>query len=90
MHGECPRGAGQRRGVAVGRARRGKPPMLVADGPTPSLEAGARAAFLELLFKQATEAESTRLMVSHDERLAGRFDRGAKLEDVAAVSREAA
>lgn len=81
---------GQQQRVAVARALIGKPPLIVADEPTSSLDAGAQAAFLDLLFEQATEAESTLLMVSHDERLAGRFDRVVKLEDVAAVSREAA
>ncbi len=81
---------GQQQRVAVARALIGEPPLIVADEPTSSLDASAQSAFLDLLFEQAAEAGSTLLMVSHDERLAGRFDRMINLADVAVISREAA
>ena len=81
---------GQQQRVAVARALIGAPPLIVADEPTSSLDAGSQAAFLDLLFAQCAEAGSTLLMVSHDDRLASRFDRSVALEDVATVHRGAA
>ena len=78
---------GQQQRVAVARALIGAPPLIVADEPTSSLDAGSQAAFLDLLFAQCAEAGSTLLMVSHDDRLVPRFDRSVALEDIAAVHR---
>ena len=78
---------GQQQRVAVARALIGAPPLIVADEPTSSLDAGSQAAFLDLLFAQCAEAGSTLLMVSHDDRLAQRFDRSVALSDIAAVHR---
>ncbi len=81
---------GQQQRVAVARALIGAPPLIVADEPTSSLDAGSQAAFLDLLFAQCAAAGSTLLMVSHDERLAGRFDRPVFLGDIALIDRAAA
>ncbi len=74
---------GQQQRVAVARALIGMPSMIVADEPTSALDAGSQAAFLDLLFAQCDAAGSTLLMVSHDERLAPRFDRTVSIGDVA-------
>ena len=81
---------GQQQRVAVARALIGAPPLIVADEPTSALDAGAQANFLDLLFAQCAAAGSTLLMVSHDERLAPRFDRSVRMEDIAIFAREAA
>ncbi len=81
---------GQQQRVAVARALIGAPSLIVADEPTSALDAGAQANFLDLLFAQCAAAGSTLLMVSHDERLAPRFDRSVRMEDIATLSREAA
>ena len=78
---------GQQQRVAVARALIGAPPLIVADEPTSSLDAGAQAAFLGLLFERCDAAGATLLMVSHDERLAPRFDRAVALPDIAAIRR---
>ena len=81
---------GQQQRVAVARALIGRPALIVADEPTSSLDAAAQAAFLDLLFTQVAEAGSSLLMVTHDERLAGRFSRVLRLPEIAHVTREAA
>lgn len=80
---------GQQQRVAVARALIGSPPLIVADEPTSALDADAQAAFLDLLFERAKAANATLLMVSHDDRLAARFDRAVSLSDIAAVCRGA-
>jgi putative ABC transport system ATP-binding protein len=79
---------GQQQRVAAARALLGAPPLVIADEPTSSLDASAQGAFLEILFAQAAATGVTLLMVSHDERLASRFDRQIDLRSVASVARE--
>lgn len=81
---------GQQQRVAVARALIGAPSLIVADEPTSALDAGSQANFLDLLFAQCSAAGSTLLMVSHDERLAARFDRSVRMEDIATLTREGA
>lgn len=78
---------GQQQRVAVARALIGQPPLIVADEPTSALDAATQTAFLDLLFARCEEAGSSLLMVSHDERLAERFDRSLKLEEIAEIER---
>lgn len=80
---------GQQQRVAVARALIGHPPLIVADEPTSALDAGAQAAFLDLLFDQIRASGAALLMVSHDPRLAARFDRVVALEDIARIERGA-
>ncbi len=81
---------GQQQRVAVARALIGSPPLIVADEPASSLDAAAQDSFLALLFAQAAEAGSALLMVSHDDRIAARFDRVVRLSDIATTQRSAA
>ncbi|MDH3666254.1 MAG: ABC transporter ATP-binding protein [Paracoccaceae bacterium] len=81
---------GQQQRVAVARALLGAPALILADEPTSSLDAGTQDRFLDLLFEQANAANATLIMVTHDERLTGQFDRALRLGDVATISREAA
>ena len=81
---------GQQQRVAAARALIGRPPLIVADEPTSALDASAQGAFLDLLFGQCRDAGATLLMVSHDARIAGRFDRALNLSDIAHAERRAA
>lgn len=75
---------GQQQRVAVARALIGAPPLVVADEPTSALDEGTQAAFMDLMFGQLERTGAALLMVSHDERLAPRFDRVLRLEELAA------
>lgn len=81
---------GQQQRVAVARALIGAPEIVVADEPTSALDAQAQDAFLDLLFDQIRAVNAALIMVSHDERLAPRFDRVVELADFAQISREVA
>ena len=70
---------GQQQRVAAARALIGKPELLIADEPTSSLDADARASFLELLMTECRTAGSAIVFVSHDRSLAARFDRQVDL-----------
>ncbi len=80
---------GQQQRVAVARALIGQPPLIIADEPTSALDATSQSAFLDLLFSQTRAHETSLLMVSHDRRLGERFDRVIRMEEIAAVEREA-
>ncbi|MEL6641727.1 MAG: ABC transporter ATP-binding protein [Pseudomonadota bacterium] len=81
---------GQQQRVAVARALIGGPPLIIADEPTSALDANSQAAFLDLLFDHVTANEASLLMVSHDPRLADRFDRVVQIADIAQIERAAA
>ncbi len=81
---------GQQQRVAVARALIGHPPLVVADEPTSSLDADSQQAFLDLMFGQMAGTGASLLMVSHDPRLASRFDRVVNLNDIATAQREPA
>ena len=78
---------GQQQRVAVARALIGQPPLIIADEPTSALDADTQEAFLDLLFVQTATNGQTLLMVSHDSRLADRFDRVVRMEDIADIER---
>ncbi|MCV6585573.1 MAG: ATP-binding cassette domain-containing protein [Marinibacterium sp.] len=80
---------GQQQRIAVARAMIGQPPLIVADEPTSALDAQAQAGFVDLLFDQVAQAGATLLLVSHDDRLAPRFDRQLALPDIARITRGA-
>ena len=81
---------GQQQRVAAARALIGTPPLIIADEPTSSLDAATQATFLELLFAQSRAHGTTLLMVSHDARLSGQFDRVLHMADIAHSVREPA
>jgi putative ABC transport system ATP-binding protein len=65
---------GQQQRVAAARALIGAPELVIADEPTSALDAALRDDFMALLLGACAAAGSTLIFVSHDERLAGRFD----------------
>lgn len=74
---------GQQQRVAAARALIGCPELIVADEPTSALDRDRQIAFLDLLFAEGAEAGATLIMVSHDETLAGRFDKIMRLDQIA-------
>lgn len=81
---------GQQQRVAVARALIGQPPLIIADEPTSALDANSQAAFLDLLFGQIGMHNTSLLMVSHDPRLAERFDRVIHMDNIAIIERTVA
>ncbi|RZS53212.1 ABC transporter ATP-binding protein [Sphaerotilus mobilis] len=65
---------GQQQRVAAARALIGAPELVLADEPTSALDEARRDAFMDLLLGACAEAGSTLVFVSHDARLAPRFD----------------
>ncbi len=65
---------GQQQRVAAARALIGAPELVLADEPTSALDGPLRDAFMALLLQACAAAGSTLVFVSHDERLAARFD----------------
>ncbi|MDJ0824010.1 MAG: ABC transporter ATP-binding protein [Rhodobacter sp.] len=78
---------GQQQRIAAARALIGGPRLVIADEPTSALDAAAQGAFLELLMGQVAAAGATLVMVSHDARLADRFDRVLDIAEIAATGR---
>lgn len=72
---------GQQQRVAAARALLGSPELLIADEPTSSLDTDRRRAFIELLFAECAEMDSTLIFVSHDASLEGLFDRTLRLPE---------
>lgn len=70
---------GQQQRVAAARALIGAPPVVIADEPTSALDAARRDDFMAVLLGECRAAGSTLVFVSHDERLAARFDRTLSL-----------
>ncbi len=79
---------GQQQRVAAARALIGSPELIVADEPTSALDADSQDAFLDLLFEQVGAAGATLIMVSHDQRLAPRFDRVLRLDQIARMAQQ--
>lgn len=73
---------GQQQRVAAARALIGAPELVIADEPTSALDEDVRRAFLDLLFREADEAGSTVLFVSHDGTLEEMFSRVVSLNDL--------
>ena len=70
---------GQQQRVAAARALIGRPEVVIADEPTSALDGDLRDGFMDLLMDECRAAGSTLVFVSHDTRLAARFDRQVSL-----------
>jgi putative ABC transport system ATP-binding protein len=73
---------GQQQRVAAARALIGAPEIVIADEPTSALDAALRDGFMALLLGASRDSGSTLVFVSHDERLAERFDRRLSLPEI--------
>lgn len=66
---------GQQQRVAAARALMGQPELIIADEPTSSLDIENRETFMNLLFDEVRQAQSTLLFVSHDPAYKQQFSR---------------
>ena len=71
---------GQAQRVAIARALVHRPALLLADEPTSSLDGANGQRALGLLREHARAVGAALLVVSHDQRLRGQFDRELLLE----------
>jgi putative ABC transport system ATP-binding protein len=71
---------GEQQRVAIARAFASEPRILLADEPTGNLDPQAGASVLELLLELRAQHGSTLVVVTHDERIAGRLDRHIRIE----------
>ena len=77
---------GQQQRVAAARAFIGSPELIIADEPTSSLDEKSQDEFLDQLFSQKEVTGATLLMVSHNARVAKRFNKLIKLQDICTTS----
>ncbi len=70
---------GEQQRVALARAFVGRPPILLADEPTGSLDARTGQAVIELMFELNREQGSTLVLVTHDPGVAARCGRRIEL-----------
>lgn len=80
---------GQQQRVAAARALIGAPEVVIADEPTSALDAALRDGFMDVLLGECRAGGSTLVFVSHDERLATRFDRALSLPEHNRAAHEA-
>jgi putative ABC transport system ATP-binding protein len=73
---------GQQQRVAAARALIGRPELVIADEPTSALDAALRDDFMALLMGECQSSGATLVFVSHDERLAVRFDETLSLPEL--------
>lgn len=66
---------GEQQRVALARAFVTRPPLLLADEPTGSLDAATGEAIIELMFELNREQHSTLVLVTHDLAMAARCQR---------------
>lgn len=77
---------GQKQRVAIARALAGKPPIILADEPTASLDAETGLQVTELLKELASTDRHTVVVVTHDNRIFHLGDRIVQIEDGHIVS----
>jgi putative ABC transport system ATP-binding protein len=73
---------GQQQRVALARALMGRPPLIIADEPTSSLDGKNRISFMNLLIGECNKEGTTLLVVSHDPEIDSYFDRIIEFHEV--------
>lgn len=77
---------GQRQRVAIARALAGKPPLLLADEPTASLDAETGRLVTESIRELTKASGVTAIIVTHDNRIFHYADRIVHIEDGSIVA----
>ncbi len=72
---------GEKQRVAIGRALMNKPALILADEPTGSLDRATGEKVLTMLLSAVQDADTTLLIITHDESIADRMDRVFELKD---------
>ncbi len=72
---------GEQQRVALARALAASPTLLFADEPTGNLDAANAAAVAQLMFDLVAQSGAALVLVTHDEALAARADRRARMAD---------
>jgi putative ABC transport system ATP-binding protein len=72
---------GEQQRVALARAEVGNPSLLLADEPTGNLDGATGAAIIDLMFRLHQAANSTLILITHDQTLAQRCDRIVHMHD---------
>ena len=72
---------GEQQRVAIARALVNDPAIVFADEPTGNLDTANGEAIMQLLAELVREQQKTLVVVTHDERLAGRGDRLIHIRD---------
>lgn len=72
---------GEKQRVAVARALINSPGLLLCDEPTGNLDSKSASAVADILFELHRERQSALIVVTHNERLAQRFQRRYQLVD---------
>lgn len=72
---------GQQQRVAVARALLGSPELIIADEPSSALDWDTQLNFMDVLMSHVERSGSSLLFVSHDQRLASKFDRQISISE---------
>lgn len=72
---------GEQQRVALARALSARPELLFADEPTGNLDAANAAAVADMMFDLVADVGAALVLVTHDDALAGRADRIARMFD---------
>ncbi|MFJ8259354.1 ABC transporter ATP-binding protein [Peribacillus asahii] len=72
---------GQRQRVAIAKALYSNPSIILADEPTASLDSDRAYEVMELLKNETKDKNTTTIVVTHDTRLIGYFDKVYKMTD---------
>ena len=77
---------GQRQRVAIARAIVGKPEIILADEPTGNLDSNMGQDIIDILLNLNKNDQTTIVMVTHDERIAGQTSHIIRLFDGSQVN----
>ena len=80
---------GERQRVGICRALVARPPVVLADEPTSSLDGAAAGPVLDLFFSLVREEGATLVCLTHDTSLLPRFDRVVAMSDLTGRARGA-